>query len=1173
MNTERWLRAGDIFDRIFAAPRDERAGLLEQLCNDDPELKPIVASMLDAEEAPLTFEHADAAVQRERMQATTSAPPDTDGETAPLRVGPWRLVEKIGDGGMGVVWMAERADGQFEQRAALKLIKRGMDSDAVLARFLRERQILARLQHPNIAHLLDGGIAADGRPYFAMEYVDGLPLIQYCHVKHLAVAQRIELFLDMCAAVEFAHQHHVVHRDLKPSNVLVTPAGEIKLLDFGIAKVLVDSAPGDSTLTQARRERPMTPAYAAPEQFNGGMITKATDIYALGCVLYQLLTDKYAYDFRGAKRPEDMRRIIEASDPTPPSRLKLSAPPVPSRHLRGDLDTIVLAALKHDPQRRYPSVAALAEDLRNYLAGKPISARRDHLVYRGYKFLRRHRVGAFATAAVLLMAAIALSQALRERMPFGPPAPGSAVAIVDFNNLSQRSDNAWLAPALAEMLATQLAQGGRLHALPDELVRPARAGLAAPLAGGYAPKSLALLRKRLGSEYVLSGSYLVSPGAGEERLHLDLALQDARSGAALAVVTESGTLADLPELVRNAGDALRGKLGFATVSGEARNQVERAQPPNTDVARFMGQALDALHRSDPAKARDALLQVVVLAPGYAPAYELLARAWEDLGYDAKAHAAAQNALAYSDGLPPQQRLRIEREVAVQDADWDKALALDRQVLDGDPRNPESFLVMIGDLLRAGKTDAAGETLDELRKLPGVATDPRIELAAARIAGARTDPQAQLRHAERALQLAQARDEQAQVTQATYETGKAYYSLGDNVRAQSALKAALQHSQRIDNPRLEANAQVMLGLLNFRLNQPQAATDDYEAALDIYQRIGDQRGRATVYDNLMLVLWHRGDHDAAQAASRNSLEIGRATGDLERQGSALSALAYMQMDDGLSDAVLDEFREAISLLRNSGSTYQYSFALKNYSEGLAVRGELAQAREVCAQALGEAEKVSDSSIRISVGFQCASLALSAGHIDQARAGLQKVQQFAATLHDDKTLGDVEVVNAQMDMADARWAQARDRLNDAIGKFVRNDAVTAEANAQALLALCYESLHQAPERDKALARADALRSRITIALQAFDVEVATLRVRGAMANGKNAVDRLLAAASRAEKRQWIAKVLEAQLAAVQLLERNKETAAAAALRKQAQTRARALGFGWILTRLQASAAPPA
>ena len=458
VDTQRWLRAGDIFERLFAAPQAERPPLLDSLCGDDAELRRIVNSMLNEEDSAQAFEQVAAAIVQ--RSATTSTIGNGGGDVENMRVGPWRLVRKIGDGGMGVVWLAERADGQFEQRAALKLIKRGMDSEAVLARFLRERQILARLQHQHIAHLLDGGIAADGRPYFAMEYVDGLPLLHYCHAQNLKLEQRIALFLDICAAVQFAHEQNIVHRDLKPSNVLITAKGEVKLLDFGIAKLLADTGSGDVTLTQVRHERPMSPAYAAPEQFRGEKITPATDIYALGAVLYQLLTEKYAYDFHGAAKPDDMQRIIEASDPVAPSRLHLSAPPVPPKRLRGDLDTIVLTALKHEPQRRYPSVAALADDLRNYLDGKPIAARRDHFLYRGWKFVRRHRVGVASTLMIVAIAgSAALYEARRGRIAAAAAPLGSAsTAVLPFVNMSGDKGNEYFSDGMTETLLDRLAQ-------------------------------------------------------------------------------------------------------------------------------------------------------------------------------------------------------------------------------------------------------------------------------------------------------------------------------------------------------------------------------------------------------------------------------------------------------------------------------------------------------------------------------------------------------------------------------------------------------------------------------------------------------------------------------------------------------------------------------------------
>ena len=322
-------------------------------------------------------------------------------------IGPWRLIRELGKGGMGVVWLAERADGQFQQQSALKLIKRGMDSDSVLARFLRERQILARLEHPNIARLLDGGVAADGSPYFAMEYVDGLPLLSYCHEQNASMEHRIELFLAICSAVQFAHGRLIVHRDIKPSNVLVTRSGEPKLLDFGIAKLLADDSSVATLATGLGAHRPLTLAYAAPEQLRGEPVTVATDIYALGGLLYELLTGRRAFEFNDSVTPEHVSRAIETTNPSAPSKVVGDAVPIKPNELRGDLDTIVLTALQRDPQRRYPTAEALASDLRRFLAGQPVMARRDSVRYRLGKFIGRHRVGVVMGAvAVLVLLAV-----------------------------------------------------------------------------------------------------------------------------------------------------------------------------------------------------------------------------------------------------------------------------------------------------------------------------------------------------------------------------------------------------------------------------------------------------------------------------------------------------------------------------------------------------------------------------------------------------------------------------------------------------------------------------------------------------------------------------------------------------------------------------------------------
>jgi eukaryotic-like serine/threonine-protein kinase len=320
------------------------------------------------------------------------------------RIGPYRVVRELARGGMGVVYLAERADGQFEQRVALKLVKRGMDSDEIHRRFLAERQILARLDHPHIARLLDGGVSAEGQPYFAIEYVEGTTLLAHCEVHRLGLEERLRLFLDVCDAVRYAHQNLVVHRDLKPSNILVTADGRVKLLDFGIAKLQTQEPDAETGLT-ATDFRVMTPDYAAPEQVRGEAVTTATDVYALGAVLYELVSGRRAHRLE-SRTPMEVAWVVCEVEPEPPS---VAASPSIRDRLRGDIDTITLTALKKEPDRRYPTVEQLASDVRRYLDGLPVTARPDTWRYRASKFVGRHRVGVTAGAAIALSLVVGLA--------------------------------------------------------------------------------------------------------------------------------------------------------------------------------------------------------------------------------------------------------------------------------------------------------------------------------------------------------------------------------------------------------------------------------------------------------------------------------------------------------------------------------------------------------------------------------------------------------------------------------------------------------------------------------------------------------------------------------------------------------------------------------------------
>ncbi|HEV8237924.1 MAG TPA: protein kinase [Thermoanaerobaculia bacterium] len=418
LDPHRWQQVAALVDEAFEVPAEARAAWLEHACGGDEALRREVETLLRADEESAGFLAESADPHGELFAAAAEARGEAAaGEHAGRRLGSFRLVREIGRGGMGAVYLGERADGQFEQRVAVKLIAAGPDAARLLRDFRRERQILARLEHPNIARLIDGGMDVDGVPYLVMEYVEGEPITAWCAASRLGVRERLRIFLAVCAAVEAAHRAQVIHRDLKPSNILVSGAGEVKLLDFGVARELDLGGEATRTLLPA-----LTPAYAAPEQLRGEATTVATDVYALGLLLYELLAGVRAQRPR-REGADELLRVVLAEEPPPPSVAAAEgggtyAGAAWRRALRGDLDRIVGKALEKEPERRYPSVAALAADLERHLAGEPITARGGAL-YRAAKLLRRRRL---ETAAIVLVgAAVAAALLLRRTPAVEPP--------------------------------------------------------------------------------------------------------------------------------------------------------------------------------------------------------------------------------------------------------------------------------------------------------------------------------------------------------------------------------------------------------------------------------------------------------------------------------------------------------------------------------------------------------------------------------------------------------------------------------------------------------------------------------------------------------------------------------------------------------------------------------
>jgi serine/threonine protein kinase/uncharacterized protein HemY len=507
MNHTDWQQIEQILTSVLELREDERSARIEQLCAGNPSLRNEVLSLLAA--------HNDAGSFLEiKTQISTGSA--LNPSLVSKQLGPYRLLQPIGHGGMGTVYRAERADGQFEKQVAVKVVPAAVHSQELLRRFTSEQQILATLEHPNIARLLDAGVSSDGVPYLVMEYVEGVSITDYCRDRRLSIQQRLRLFQTVCSTVHYAHQHLIVHRDIKPANILVTNEGIPKLLDFGIAKLL-DPLQNPGAGSTRSIFNPMTPDYASPEQARGEALTTATDVYSLGVILYELLASQRPYSVVDKSSTEAVRMICEL-EPEKPSalvRIRMKRNPGVPREagLSSELDAVVAKAMRKDPQQRYGSAQDLAEDISRYLGGLTVLAHRGSLRYSVTKLIGRHKLAAASALMVLTLTVAGVSAivwqaqvAIRERE--------NAKAVNDFlqNDLLAQA-GAW----------NQAGPGSRPD--PDIKVRTALDRAAANVAGKFAKQPLveASIRQTIGSTYIQMGLY---PEAQEQ---LQQALEIRRS--------------------------------------------------------------------------------------------------------------------------------------------------------------------------------------------------------------------------------------------------------------------------------------------------------------------------------------------------------------------------------------------------------------------------------------------------------------------------------------------------------------------------------------------------------------------------------------------------------------------------------------------------------------------
>jgi serine/threonine protein kinase/tetratricopeptide (TPR) repeat protein len=1111
---ERWKQIKAAFQTAADLNSGERTAFLDQVCAGDPELRKQVESLLHARDEAGDFIEAPA------------LDPFAGG-----RVGAYRLIRKLGQGGMGTVYLAARADGQFEHRVAVKIVKRGMDTDFILDRFRNERQILASLDHPNIGRLLDGGATEDGLPYFVMELIEGEPIDDYCDGLRLSTPARLKLFCIVCGAVHYAHRNRVVHRDIKPGNILISAEGTPKLLDFGIAKILDSSDSSDATATSLRV---MTPAYSSPEQIRGETITPASDIYSLGVLLYELLTGQRPYQLKG-RAPHEVAQVICEEPPSRPSiavsrttqittgdgttvtitpesvsRTRDCEPASLRRTLAGDLDSIVLQALRKEPEERYASAEDLSEDVRRYLEGLPVRARKDSAVYRFGKFVRR-RVGAAVAVSVCVVSLGVGAYSWRARLAADSVDHGQAarnrlsVAVIGFRNLSDRPEAAWLGTALSEMMSTELASGEKLRAIPGESVSTLKLELAIDDAESFGKETLRRIHNNLGADYVVAGSYFAPREPGKP-IRVDIRLQDTTAGETVASIADTTSEGDLAVLVGRTGAQLREKLGAGRVSSSA---LRASLPANPEAVRYYSEGLNKLRFFDAIAARDLLQKAAGLDPRHALTHSALALALTSLGDDGKAKAEAKLADSLSAGLPREERLFVEGQYHETTGSWDKAADSYRALFGFFPDSLDYGLRLAAAQTAGGKAKESLRTLDELRKLPPPAAgDPRIDLEEAYAAAAISDFERQRAAAARAAERGIANGSRILVGNARVQEGIALGEMGQQEKAGIALQEARRIYTEAGHRRGESLALSALASTRMRLGDLENASRLHQESLAISRRIGNKTGIARSLNSLAVILKQRGDYEGAKKLYREALALRREAGDRGGLAAPLNNLANALLEQGELTEAKQLYGESLAIARESGERRAIARALHNLALVLYYQGDLAGAKGLNQESITIRREINDVSGLAMAHHSVADVLIDQGDLVAAKQAAEEA--LADMRKTGNKRGVTYALSALGKIASASDLVAASRLHqEALALRVELKAKNTEAESWLLLAKI--ALQEGRlQRAAALARqaADEFHRERAVhtELEAQSVVVLTLAAQGRIADAQRLLDKM-------------------------------------------------------------------
>lgn len=1038
------------------------------------------------------------------------------------RLSHYQIVSQLGAGGMGVVYRAH--DEQLDRDVAIKVLPAGLlADDAARNRFRREALALAKLNHPNIETVYEFG-SDNGVDFLAMELIPGETLRDKLAAGSLSNREIERLGAQLAEGLAAAHAEGVIHRDLKPGNLMLTSDGRLKILDFGLARLLQPAAEGDVSRTISETQAVSgTLPYMSPEQLKGLPADARSDIFAAGAVLYEMATGRRP--FPQSQSAELIGAILHQD---PPSASSVN------HAIASSLAAVIDKCLEKEPRERFQS----ARELLAGLEGASTRSAPHSDSSRARIINAKSRLPVVPAAAMfgaLLLAGILFGANFggwRDKLFYGkstgpaaidsygiPSAPVHArrsVAVLGFKNLSGKTDAAWLSTAFSEMLTTELAAGEKLRTIPGENVARMKSDLSLADADSYGKDTLARIHTVLGNDLVVQGSYLLAGNDAASQIRLDLNVQDASAGETIAALSETGTQADVLNLVSRAGAHLRDKLGAGSVSQKEQTGTQASLPTSPEVARLYSEGLEKLRVFDALAARDLLQKAVDVGPDFALAHSALAGAWSNLGYDAKAQGEAQKAFELSASLAREQRLAIEGGYREITHEWSKAAEIYRTLWTFFPDSLEYGLHVAETQTAAGRGKDALITVEALRKLPSSATaDPRIDLAEGTAAAAIGDFKREQVASANAATKADAVGAKLLLARARLMEGHALYDLGefeksvapsveaekiysqagdlggaalamnhvaaaadhagDVAAAKRLHERAIQTCRKIGNQKCTANALGNLALLYKNRGDLVTALKLQDETIAIRREIGDRNGLASSLNNIGVTLFEKGDYDGAKKKYQESLALSREIGDRRNMVRAMLNFAIILAREGDLAGARKMHEDSLAIRREIGDKAGTATALINLSEVLLNQGELAAAKSRDQEALGIERQINNKRGLAYALSMMGEILAAEDQLQDAEKNHVEALAIRNALGEKETAQESHLSLALLALEAGRTAEAEATARVAAEEARKIKMTDIEAEAVAILARCYLATGRTSGIEKEMNRAAALSSK--------------------------------------------------------------------------------------------------